>query len=74
MAGGHARWSGLARFRRGVVQSDVLLVERSVTVSTDDETLKGYEREYITLNAVPSYSGVSLGPPGFPTNAAASAR
>jgi hypothetical protein len=51
---GKAKWSGYTTFRRGVILSDVLLVERSITI-TSEETgqSSGIERQYILLNAVP---------------------
>ena len=50
---GRARWSGWARFRRGIVVSDALLVERSVTLTPSaGPAVMGLEREYITLNAI----------------------
>lgn len=55
VAGGHAKWSGLTSFQRGIVFSDALLTERPVTVTIEDGSrYEGVEREYILLNAVPS--------------------
>jgi len=52
-----AKWSGYATFRRGVILSDVLFVERPVTVTCQDLGQKsGTERQYILLNSAPSGS------------------
>jgi hypothetical protein len=50
---GKAKWSGYTTFRHGVILSDVLLVERPVTImSADLGQSSGTERQYILLNAV----------------------
>ena len=50
---GRARWNGWARFRRGIVLSDVLLVERPVKLKSDaGPAIDGLEREYVLLNAI----------------------
>jgi hypothetical protein len=57
---GRAKWSGYATFRRGVIQSDVLLVERPVTVTSEDlGQSSGTERQYILLNSAPPNSLLS---------------
>jgi hypothetical protein len=49
---GRAKWSGYTTFRRGVILSDVLLVERAVTVTSKElGQSSGTERQYILLNA-----------------------
>ena len=54
VAAGKAKWSGYTTFRRGVILSDVLLVERQVTVtSTELGQSSGTERQYILLNSAP---------------------
>jgi hypothetical protein len=51
---GKAKWSGYTTFRRGVILSDVLLVERSMTItSAETGQSSGTERQYILLNEVP---------------------
>lgn len=48
---GRAKWSGYTTFRRGVTVSDVLLVERPVTVTSKElGKSNGIERQYILLN------------------------
>lgn len=55
VAPGHAHWVGYTRFREGVVMSDELLVERSVTLkSAELGEIPAQQREYILLNASPS--------------------
>ncbi len=57
---GKATWKGLTTFRRGIVVSDELLLERPVTVSiTANGTAAGSERQYILLSSAPS-SGAQL--------------
>ena len=51
---GEAKWSGYTTFRRGVILSDVLLVERSLAIkSAETGQSSGTERQYILLNEVP---------------------
>jgi photosystem II stability/assembly factor-like uncharacterized protein len=51
---GRATWKGFATFRRGIVVSDELLVERPVTVSiAGNGTAAGSERQHILLNSAP---------------------
>jgi len=51
---GPSHWVGQTLFRRGLVISDELLVERSVTLSAPDlGVLPGTERQFILLNAAP---------------------
>jgi hypothetical protein len=51
---GRAKWSGYATFRRGVILSDVLFVERPVTVTSEElGQSSGTERQYILLNSAP---------------------
>lgn len=52
VSAGKAKWDGLTTFRRGVILSDELLVERPVTVSSKElGQSSGMERQYILLNA-----------------------
>jgi hypothetical protein len=54
VSAGKAKWSGYTTFRRGVILSDVLLVERPVSVTSKDlGQSTGTERQYILLNAAP---------------------
>jgi hypothetical protein len=54
VSAGRAKWSGYTTFRRGVILSDVLLVERAVTVTSKElGQSSGTERQYILLNAAP---------------------
>ncbi|HKF53055.1 MAG TPA: hypothetical protein VKB26_12145 [Candidatus Acidoferrales bacterium] len=49
---GKAKWDGTTTFRRGVILSDELLVERTVTVTSKElGQSSGVERQYILLNA-----------------------
>jgi hypothetical protein len=49
---GRAKWDGLTTFRRGIILSDELLVERTVTVTSKElGQSSGVERQYILLNA-----------------------
>ena len=51
---GASHWIGYATFREGLVISDELLVERPVILSSKElGTVKGTERQYILLNAMP---------------------
>jgi hypothetical protein len=53
VSAGTAKWSGYTTFRRGVILSDSLLVERPVTVSSKElGQSSGTERQYILLNAI----------------------
>ena len=55
VAPGHAHWTGYTRFREGVVMSDELLVERTVTLkSAELGEIPAHQREYILLNASPN--------------------
>ncbi len=55
VAPGRARWSGQTIFRRGVVLSDELMMERPVTLSSVEfGKSSATERQYILLNAAPS--------------------
>jgi hypothetical protein len=52
---GKSHWTGYTTFREGVVISDELLVDRSVTlVSKELGSIPTAQREYILLNAMPS--------------------
>jgi hypothetical protein len=54
VSAGRAKWSGYTTFRRGVILSDVLLVERTVTITSKElGQSSGTERQYILLNATP---------------------
>lgn len=50
---GASHWSGQTVFRHGIILSDVLLLERPVTLVTKLGTFKGMERAYTLLNAMP---------------------
>ena len=54
---GTAHWTGYTTFRNGVVQSDELLVTRTVTLSGEGLEFKAKEREYILLNSMPAAGG-----------------
>ena len=48
---GKAKWDGYTTFRRGIILSDVLLLERPVTVTSMElGRSNGVERQYILLN------------------------
>lgn len=52
---GRAHWIGFTRFREGVVISDELVVERTVTLDRQNlGSIPAQQREYILLNASPS--------------------
>lgn len=52
VAAGKAKWEGTATFRRGIILSDELLVERPVTITSAElGQSSGIERQYILLNA-----------------------
>lgn len=51
---GPSRWSGQTVFRHGIILSDVILIERPVTLVSKLGTFHGVEREYTLLNAMPS--------------------
>lgn len=52
VSAGKAKWDGTTTFRRGVILSDELLVERSVTITSKElGQSSGIERQYILLNA-----------------------
>ena len=52
ISAGKAKWDGLTTFRHGIILSDELLVERTVTViSKELGQSTGIERQYILLNA-----------------------
>jgi hypothetical protein len=54
---GPSKWTGYTTFREGIVISDELLVERSVSlVSAELGTIPASQREYILLNAMPLLS------------------
>lgn len=50
---GASHWSGQTVFRHGIILSDVLLLERPVTLVSKLGTFKGIERAYTLLNAMP---------------------
>ncbi len=51
---GASKWSGYTTFQHGVVISDVLIVEKPVTVTSKEMgESKGVERQYILLNQAP---------------------
>ena len=55
VAAGRAKWCGYATFRRGVILSDVLFVQRTVTVTSKElGQSSGTERRYsLLLNSAP---------------------
>lgn len=54
---GQAHWTGYAIFREGVVISDELLLERKVTLKSDElGTIPATERYYMLLDAMPAGS------------------
>jgi hypothetical protein len=56
---GAAKWRGRTTFRNGIIVSDVLLVERAVTVNSKEfGQSTGTERQYILLNESPLGSPV----------------
>jgi hypothetical protein len=50
---GPSHWSGQTVFRHGIILSDVILIERPVTLISKLGTFHGMEREYTLLNAMP---------------------
>jgi hypothetical protein len=55
MKGGKAHWSGYATIEKGIVVSDELLVERGISLSSDETgNIAGFQRQYILLNKMPS--------------------
>lgn len=50
---GPSRWSGQTVFRHGFILSDVILIERPVTLVSKLGKFQGMEREYTLLNAMP---------------------
>jgi len=51
---GKASWDGYTTFRRGIIMSDVLLMQRPIKVSSKETgESTGIERQYILLNAMP---------------------
>ena len=51
---GPSKWSGYTTFQHGVILSDVLVVEKPVTItSIEMGESKGVERQYILLNQAP---------------------
>ncbi len=50
---GPSRWSGQTVFRHGIILSDVILIERPVTLVSKLGKFEGVEREYTLLNAMP---------------------
>jgi hypothetical protein len=54
---GHASWSGYTIFSKGLVVSDELLVERSLTLSSKElGNIDAFQRQYILLNKMPQPS------------------
>lgn len=52
ISAGKAKWDGTTTFRRGIILSDELLVERPITVTSKElGQSTGIERQYILLNA-----------------------
>jgi hypothetical protein len=61
---GRTRWYGVTTFRNGIVLSDELMSERTVTVSLPDGTqVSGTERQYILLDATPVRRRVAAAAP-----------
>lgn len=51
---GRAKWSGYTTFRHGLILSDVLFVERPITIKSQElGQSSGIERQYILLNSAP---------------------
>ena len=50
---GPSHWSGQTVFRHGLILSDVILVERPVTLVSRLGKFRGMEREYTLLNVMP---------------------
>jgi hypothetical protein len=50
---GPSHWSGQTVFQHGIILSDVILIERPVTLVSKLGTFHGMEREYTLLNAMP---------------------
>lgn len=50
---GPSHWSGQTVFRHGIILSDVILIERPVTLVSTLGKFQGMEREYTLLNAMP---------------------
>lgn len=54
---GHASWTGFTTISKGIITSDELLVERSLTLSSKElGTISASERQYILLNQMPHAS------------------
>ena len=53
---GPSHWSGQTVFQHGIILSDVILMERPVTLISRLGTFHGMEREYTLLNAMPHSS------------------
>jgi hypothetical protein len=54
---GHASWSGYTIFSKGIVVSDELLVERTLTLSSKElGNIAASQRQYILLNKMPQAS------------------
>lgn len=59
---GAAKWSGYTTVTRGIIVSDELLVERSLTLySKELGTLRATQRQYILLNKMPHTEPVATG-------------
>jgi hypothetical protein len=57
MKSGKAHWSGFTTFEKGVVVSDELLVERSLSLTSAQAGARdGMQRQYILLNKMPQSS------------------
>lgn len=50
---GRSHWHGQTVFQNGIILSDVILIERPVTLISKQRTFHGVEREYTLLNALP---------------------
>ena len=53
---GPSHWTGQTIFQHGIILSDVMLVERPVTLVSKLGTFQGIEREYTLLNSMPPSS------------------
>lgn len=51
---GPSHWSGRTVIRQGIIQSDEILIQRTVTLVTKTGSYQGVERVYTLLNAMPT--------------------
>jgi hypothetical protein len=50
---GASHWIGYTTFKNGLVISDELMATRPLTLTSENQTFKAQQREYILLNAMP---------------------